>query len=345
MATSNKKSIINLSFNEIKSICKELGYPEFHASQILDFIYKKNVLSFDEMSNLPKDLRACLNENYYIHNSSIIDIQEDEHGTKKVLISLYDNKTIEAVILNKDDRITFCLSSQVGCAYRCAFCATGKMGFTRNLSSEEMLVQFLLLRNEAKKVNSIVFMGMGEPLANYKNLFNAIRDINNYKGFNLGIRHITVSTVGDVEGIKRLIERDIDVRLAVSLHSLKDDVRSSIMPINKKYPIKSLISILKKYSKQGKRIITFEWTLIDGVNDTVNDAYRIVNLKKELPFKINIIALNPIEGISYKPSSKENIKRFKKILTDNGVTVIQRYKQGTKILAGCGQLATKQNTP
>lgn len=340
---NNKKSIINLSFNEIKSICLELGYPDFHASQILDFIYKKNVLSFDDMSSLPKDLRSKFNESYYIHNSSIKSIVDDGNGTKKLLISLYDGKSIEAVILNKEDRTTFCLSSQVGCSYNCSFCATGKMGFIRNLSSEEILVQFLLLRNEAKKVNSVVFMGMGEPLVNYKNVFNAIKDINNYKGFNLGIRHITISTVGDIEGIKRLIERDLDVRLAVSLHSLKEDVRSSIVPINKKYPLKSLIPVLKKYSKQGKRIITFEWTLIDGINDSVNDAYRIVNLKRELPFKVNIIALNPIDGISYKPSTKDNIKRFKKILTDNGVTVVQRFKQGGKILAGCGQLAIKKD--
>ena len=339
---NKKKSIINLSFNEIKSICKDFGYPEFHASQILDFIYKKNVLTFDDMSNIPKDLRLKFNEEYYIHNSNVKSIVTDDNGTKKLLISLYDNKNIEAVILNKEDRTTFCLSSQVGCVYKCAFCATGSMGFKRNLSSEEILAQFLLLRNEAKKVNSVVFMGMGEPLANYKNVFSAIKDINNYKGFNLGIRHITISTVGDIDGIKRLIERDLDVRLAVSLHSLKEDVRTSIMPINRKYPLKYLIPTLKKYSNQGKRIITFEWALIDGINDTVNDAYRLVNLKKELPFKVNIIALNPVDGVPYKSSNKDSIKRFKKILTDNGVTVVQRYKQGTKILAGCGQLAIKE---
>ncbi len=336
-----KKSIITMSFAEVKALCVELGYPEFHASQILDFIYKRNVLSFEDISPLPKSLREKLEEGYYIHNCTIKSIQTDETNTKKVLISLYDNKEIEAVILQKDDRITFCLSSQVGCAYGCKFCATGTMGFKRNLSSEEILAQFLLLRHEAKTVNSIVFMGMGEPLANAKNVFAAIKEINNYKGFNLGIRHITISTVGEVGGIKSLIERDLDVRLALSLHSLKEDVRSSIMPINKKYPLKRLLPMLKRYSSMGKRIITFEWVLIDGVNDTVNDAYRIVNLKRELPFKVNLIALNPVEGSIFKPSSKDNMKRFAKILTDNGVTVVQRFKQGQKILAGCGQLAIK----
>ncbi len=336
-----KKSIINMSFAEVKTLCVELGYPEFHASQILDFIYKRNVLSFDDISPLPKAFREKLNEGYYIHNCSIKSVMTDETNTKKMLISLYDNKEIEAVILNKDERITFCLSSQVGCAYGCKFCATGTMGFKRNLSSEEILAQFLLLRHEAKSVNSIVFMGMGEPLANAKNVFAAIREINNYKGFNLGIRHITISTVGEVGGIKSLIERDLDVRLAISLHSLKDDVRSSIMPINKKYPLKRLLPMLKRYSGSGKRIITFEWVLIDGINDTVNDAYRLVNLKRELPFKVNLIALNPVAGSAFKPSSKDNMKRFAKILTDNGITVIQRFKQGQKILAGCGQLAIK----
>ncbi len=336
-----KKSIITMSFADVKALCRELGYPEFHASQILDFIYKRNVLSFDDISPLPKAFREKLNEEYYIHNCSIKSIQTDETNTKKMLISLYDNKEIEAVILQKDDRITFCLSSQVGCAYGCKFCATGTMGFKRNLTSEEILAQFLLLRHEAKSVNSIVFMGMGEPLANAKNVFAAIREINNYKGFNLGIRHITISTVGEVGGIKSLIERDLDVRLAVSLHSLKDDVRSTIMPINKKYSLKGLIPMLKRYSSSGKRIITFEWVLIDGVNDTVNDAYRLVNLKREMPFKVNLIALNPVAGSQFKPSSKDNMKRFAKILTDNGVTVVQRFKQGQKIAAGCGQLAIK----
>ncbi len=343
ISNRKKKSIINMSFAEMKALCEQLGYPQFHASQIFDFIYKRNVLSFDDISPLPKSLREKLDEGYYIHNCSIKSVMTDETNTRKMLISLYDNKEIEAVILNKDERITFCLSSQVGCAYGCKFCATGTMGFKRNLSAEEILAQFLLLRHEAKSVNSIVFMGMGEPLANAKNVFAAIKEINNYKGFNLGIRHITISTVGEIGGIKSLIERDLDVRLALSLHSLKEDVRSSIMPINKKYPLKRLIPLLKRYASSGKRILTFEWVLIDGVNDTVNDAYRLVNLKRELPFKVNLIALNPVEGSIFKPSSKDNMKRFAKILTDNGITVVQRFKQGQKILAGCGQLAIKSD--
>ena len=216
------------------------------------------------------------------------------------------------------------------------------MGLSRNLTADEILSEFILMRAITKKVNSIVFMGMGEPLANTKNLFKAIETINSYKGFNLGIRHITISTAGEITGIKQLIEKDLDCRLAVSLHSLKNEVRDKIMPINKKYNVENLIAILKRYSKNGKRMITFEWVLIKDINDSVNDAYRIVNLKKEFPFKVNIIPMNPVEHApELKKPNKDIILRFKSILKDNGVEVIERFKQGQDILAGCGQLAVK----
>ena len=340
---SKKISIMNISEEELSQFCEQYNYPKFHASQILNWIYKKYITSFEEMSNIPKDLRALLDEHYFFHNSKIDSIEEDEKtGTKKLLISLYDKKKIESVILEKNDRVTFCLSSQVGCGYGCRFCATGNMGLFRNLTADEILSEFILMRAITKKVNSIVFMGMGEPLANTKNLFKAIDTINSYKGFNLGIRHITISTSGEVVGIKQLIERDLDCRLAVSLHSLKNEVRDKIMPINKRYNIENLMAILKRYSKNGKRMITFEWVLIKGVNDSVNDAYRIVNLKKEFPFKVNIIPMNPV---AHAPEllrpNKDIILRFKSILKDNGIEVIERFKQGQGILAGCGQLATK----
>ncbi|MEI0531058.1 23S rRNA (adenine(2503)-C(2))-methyltransferase RlmN [Brachyspira pilosicoli] len=337
-----KISIMNVSEEDLSKFCIENNFPKFHASQILNWIYKKYAISFDEMSNIPKDLRALLDENYFIHNSKIESITEDEYGTRKLLISLYDKKKIESVILGKNDRVTFCLSSQVGCGYGCAFCATGSMGLSRNLTADEILAEFILMRAVTKKVNSIVFMGMGEPLANTKNLFKAIDTINSYKGFNLGIRHITISTSGEVAGIKQLIDRDLDCRLAVSLHSLKNEVRDKIMPINKRYPIENLINILKRYSKNGKRMITFEWVLIKDVNDSVNDAYRLVNLKKEFPFKVNIIPMNPVEHApELQRPNKDIILRFKSILKDNGIEVVERFKQGQEILAGCGQLAIK----
>lgn len=337
-----KKSILSLTEHDLVRMCKENNFPSFHASQVFEWIFKKYALTFDNMTNIPKAFRDILNENYYVHSLKIKDIKEDEHGTKKLLISLYDNKKIESVILGKEKRVSFYLSSQVGCPFKCAFCATGSMGFSRNLSSEEILAEFILMRAITKKVNSIVFMGMGEPLLNTKNLFKAIETINSHKFFNLGIRHITISTAGEINGIKALMERSLDCRLAVSLHSLKDDVRTALMPINKKYPVQNLIAILKKYSSLGKRMVTFEWVLIEGINDTVNDAYRIVNLKKEFPFKINVIPLNPVANASeFKRPSKENIIRFKSILTENGIEVVERFKQGQSILAGCGQLALK----
>lgn len=339
---AKKISIMNISEDDLSNFCEDNNFPKFHSSQILNWIYKKYAATFEEMSDIPKDLRAILEENFFIHNSKIENIFEDNGKTKKLLISLYDRKKIESVILSKNDRITFCLSSQVGCGYSCAFCSTGAMGFSRNLTADEILAEFILMRAITKKVNSIVFMGMGEPLANTKNLFKAIETINSYKGFNLGIRHITISTAGEIIGIKRLIEKDLDCRLAVSLHSLKNEVRNKIMPINKKYNVENLIAILKKYSRNGKRMITFEWTLIKDINDSVNDAYRIVNLKKEFPFKVNIIPMNPVEHAPHlKKPNKDIILRFKSILKDNGIEVIERFKQGQDILAGCGQLAIK----
>ena len=339
---SKKISLMNLSEDDLAKFCESNNFPKFHSSQIFNWIYKKYATDFEEMSDIPKDLRASLKENYFIHNSKVENIFEDEHGTKKLLISLYDKRKIESVILSKNERVTFCLSSQVGCGYSCAFCSTGAMGLSRNLTADEILAEFILMRAITKKVNSIVFMGMGEPLANTKNLFKAIETINSYKGFNLGIRHITISTAGEITGIKQLIEKDLDCRLAVSLHSLKNEVRDKIMPINKKYNVENLIAILKRYSKNGKRMITFEWVLIKDINDSVNDAYRIVNLKKEFPFKVNIIPMNPVgHAPELKKPNKDIILRFKSILKDNGVEVIERFKQGQDILAGCGQLAIK----
>lgn len=339
---TKKNSIMNISEEDLSKFCEDNNFPKFHSSQILNWIYKKYATTFEEMSDIPKDLRVILAENYFIHNSKVENIFGYESKTKKLLISLYDKKKIESVILSKNNRVTFCLSSQVGCRYSCAFCSTGAMGFSRNLTADEILAEFILMRAITKKVNSIVFMGMGEPLANTKNLFKAIETINSYKGFNLGIRHITISTAGDIVGIKQLIEKNLDCRLAVSLHSLKNEVRNKIMPINKKYNIENLIAILKKYSKKGKRMITFEWVLIKDINDSANDAYRIVNLKKEFPFKVNIIPMNPVEHApELKEPNKDIILRFKSILKDNGIEVIERFKQGQDILAGCGQLAVK----
>lgn len=339
---AKKNSIMNISEEDLSKFCEDNNFPKFHSSQILNWIYKKYATTFEEMSDIPKDLRVILAENYFIHNSKVENIFGYESKTKKLLISLYDKKKIESVILSKNNRVTFCLSSQVGCRYSCAFCSTGAMGFSRNLTADEILAEFILMRAITKKVNSIVFMGMGEPLANTKNLFKAIETINSYKGFNLGIRHITISTAGDIIGIKQLIEKNLDCRLAVSLHSLKNEVRNKIMPINKKYNIENLIAILKKYSKKGKRMITFEWVLIKDINDSANDAYRIVNLKKEFPFKVNIIPMNPVEHApELKEPNKDIILRFKSILKDNGIEVIERFKQGQDILAGCGQLAVK----
>jgi len=328
---------------ELKDIALKVGLPAFTGKQIAQWMYGRKVRSIDEMTNISKAGRERLKEEYSLGVTLPSTCQVSSDGTKKYLFPVGEGNAVEAGMIPDEDRKTLCVSSQAGCRMGCKFCMTGRQGFHGNLTVADILSQFIAI-DEAAELTNAVFMGMGEPLANTKNLFKAIETINSYKGFNLGIRHITISTSGEIVGIKQLIEKDLDCRLAVSLHSLKNEVRDKIMPINKKYPIENLISILKRYSKNGKRMITFEWVLMKDINDSVNDAYRIVNLKKEFPFKVNIIPMNPVEHApELKKPNKDIILRFKSILKDNGVEVIERFKQGQDILAGCGQLAIKDD--
>lgn len=339
-----KQALLTTAHSELKKFMADNSFPEFHAEQVREWVFKRNALAFEDMTNIPKDLRILLNRKFYVHNTNIEKTETDGKGATKFLLKLYDNRMIEAVVLEKEGRITFCLSSQVGCALNCSFCATAKMGFSRNLSTEEILAQFILLRAHTKKVNSVVFMGMGEPLQNYNNLLIALNILNGFKGFNLGSRHITISTAGIIEGIEKLSAIKRDFRLAISLHSMRDSVRSQIMPINRKYPLKKLLQVTKDYSKKGGRRVTFEWVLIDGVNDTPSEAHRLVELSKEFAFKVNLIPYNPTNGNDYKASNKNTIRTFKRILIEGGVEVIERYRQGQGANAGCGQLFVSKET-
>ncbi|MEK6796684.1 MAG: 23S rRNA (adenine(2503)-C(2))-methyltransferase RlmN [Spirochaetota bacterium] len=334
-----KRPILSATEDDILAFCREQNAPKYHAKQIQDWIYRKHAISFSEMSDIPKSLRGALEESFYLSRMSVVKTLTSHDGSEKFLFELTDGAHIEAVILRFGTRVTFCLSSQVGCPLHCAFCATGAV-YRRNLTVEEIVTQFTVLRGHAKKVNSVVFMGMGEPLLNMKNVMPAIKELTSKDGFNLGTRHVTISTAGIIKGIERLGALESNIRLAVSLNSLRDSVRSKLMPINRKYPLPLLLDTLEAYVEDAKRMLTFEWVLINGVNDSVNEAYRLMRLRRRFAFKVNLIPYNPILTVRhFKTPTPESIERFRSILEGGGIDVMERFRHGQDIGAGCGQLA------
>lgn len=334
-----KLPILSATEEDLIAFCKDHNAPKFHAKQIHDWIFRRHAVSFDDMSNVPKALREALSDAYYLSRMTVAKRLTSHDGSEKFLFELTDGAHIEAVILRFGERVTFCLSSQVGCPLHCAFCATGA-AYRRNLTVEEIITQFTVLRGHAKKVNSVVFMGMGEPLLNMKNVMPAIKSLTSKDSFNLGTRHITLSTAGIIKGIERLGALETNIRLAVSLNSLRDSVRSKLMPINRKYPLPILLDTLEAYVENAKRMLTFEWVLIAGVNDSVNEAYRLMKLRRRFAFKVNLIPINPVTNAHhFKAPSPENVERFRSILEGGGIDVMERFRHGQDIGAGCGQLA------
>ncbi len=295
-----------------------------------------------EANILPLLLRENLNKICPIKINAQTLFSKDKK-TAKTLIILKDGLKIESVLMkHKDGRNTVCISSQVGCALSCSFCATGQTGFKRNLEISEIVEQVLFfarhLKKKGEKVTNIVFMGMGEPFLNYENVISAIRILNDKEGFNLGARHISISTVGILEGIKKLAEEKLQVNLAISLHAPDDDLRSRIMPINKKYPIADVLEVVNDYIEKTKRKVMFEYLMMKDLNDSDIYAQKLSKLMKKPLYFVNLISYNPT-GV-FKPSSPWRIKKFKEILEKRGVQVTQRYRFGQDIKAACGQLAS-----
>jgi len=264
--------------------------------------------------------------------------------TIKVLFNLNDGQKIESVLMrHKDGRRTVCVSSQVGCAMGCIFCATGQQGFKRNLSSSEIVEQVLffarLLKKEGKKITNIVFMGMGEPFLNYDNVLEAVRILNDKDGFNLGARNISISTCGIVEGIEKLANEKLQLNLAISLHAPNDKLRSSLMPINKIYSLKKVLTSVHGYIKKTNRKVMFEYLLIDEVNDSQKEAKELARIMEKPLYLVNLISFNPVGHSKFKPSTNQKIKRFKNILEKADINVTQRYRFGQDIDAACGQLS------
>ncbi|HOK35083.1 MAG TPA: 23S rRNA (adenine(2503)-C(2))-methyltransferase RlmN [Candidatus Pacearchaeota archaeon] len=326
----------------IKKILK--NEPSFRLKQIKEAVFCNLIEDWSEAKNLPLSLRKILNERYSLTIKTQTFISKNSN-TIKALVTLKDGLKIETVLMrHKDKRNTVCVSSEVGCPLGCVFCATGKMGFKRNLESYEIVEQVLFfaryLKKSGRKVTNVVFMGMGEPFLNYKNVIKAIRILNDKEGLNIGARKISISTVGITEGIEKLAEENLQVNLAISLHAPENKLRSELMPINKRYPIQKVLKAVDNYILKTKRRVMFEYIMIKGINDSDKCAKNLAKLLKKPLYFLNLISYNPT-GI-FQSSSSKRIKKFREILEKEGISVTERYRFGRDIKSACGQLATKE---
>ncbi len=337
------ENIKNLNFKELEAVLKKWGKPIFRARQIFSWIYRQNIPDFEGMTNLPDDLRRKLQDNFYPSELKLLRRQESRDSTEKFLFALKDGALIEAVSIPAEGRVTGCISTQVGCKFACRFCASGVAGFKRNLNCAEMLDEVLYLKNDSltKKLTHLVFMGTGEPLDNYDNVMKTIRIINSKHGLNIGARRITISTCGIIPGIKRMSEEGLQIELSVSLHSPEDKIRSQLMPVNKKYPLKDLISACRQYVAKTNRQITLEYILIQGLNADLESAKKLCALLKNLNCKINLIPANTVKELGITPPNKPDILYFQDYLFKHGIHSLLRKTRGQDIDAACGQLRIK----
>jgi len=345
--TPDKVNLLDLSFDDLVRMVVYWGQPRFRATQIWRWLYHTLTNDLDEMVNLPKELRHRLGEETYVGCLDLADLTVAQDGlTEKALFQTADEHYFESVLMRYTNRNTICASSQIGCPIGCAFCATGQSGFVRNLTGGEITRQVLYfarkLREENAHVTNVVFMGMGEPLLNYDAVWRAITNLNDREGLALGARRFTISTVGIVPGIERLARESLAVGLAVSLHAPDDALRDELVSINSKYPLRQLISAASFYVQRTGRRVTFEYVLVDGVNDSDDHARRTAELLRGLLCHINLIPLNPIPGCSYRPSSPERMLRFQEILVKGRIQTTVRVRRGLEIGAGCGQLRERR---
>ena len=332
----------NLTQQEIAGILKELGQPAFRAKQVYTWLHK-GVRSYDEMTNLPKALRDRLSENYPINAPNVVRKQESKKdGTIKYLWQLSDGNCVETVLMRYNYGNTVCISTEVGCAMGCAFCASTIGGLVRRLEPFEMLDEVLFTQiDSGLPISRIVLMGIGEPLDNFEHVMRFLELVNSEDGLNISMRHISLSTCGLVPKIDALAQRKLQISLAISLHGPNNEIRSKIMPVNRAYPIEDLLEACRRYFAATGRRIHFEYAMIDGVNDRECDAKEILRRMKGLPAHFNLIPLNHVEESPLKPSSKAAVAAFQKILEDGGITATVRRTLGGDIDASCGQLRRK----
>ena len=346
-----KKHLIGLSPEVLAEELEELKQPRYRAKQVIDWVFAKGVFEFAEMSNLPAALRASLAERFNVCLPEIVTVQGSADTTRKLLLKLVDGRFIECVLIpaspalygQGSDRLTLCVSSQVGCAFDCKFCASGLAGFDRNLEVHEIVGQVLAARKIAgQRIDNLVFMGMGEPLANRANLTRSLEVLNAPWGTGIGARHITVSTSGLAPMIRKLAEIPMQIRLAVSLHGATDEVRSRIMPVNKRYPLEELFRALEEWRSLRKQRITFEYILIRGINEAPDQARELAARAKSLGAKVNCIPYNTVEGLDWERPSEEAQDAFREILEQAGVPATLRREKGHDIDAACGQLRLRE---
>ncbi len=342
-------NLLGLDRAGLEMFFESIGEKKFRATQVMKWIHQLGVADFQQMNNLSKDLRNRLAETSCVQNLQVSKDQISKDGTRKWLLQLQDGNHIETVFIPEDDRGTLCVSSQVGCALDCSFCSTGRQGFNRNLTAAEIISQVWLasqlLEEEKKpgrKITNVVMMGMGEPLLNFDNTIIAVRIMMDDFAYGLSKRRVTVSTAGVVPAMDRLGDT-LDMRLAVSLHATNDELRNELVPVNKKYPLKELMAACRRFiDKQNTRSrITFEYVMLDGINDQPEHARELIRLLKGIPTLMNLIPFNPFEGSGYSTSSKKAVTRFREILHASGMTTVVRKTRGDDIDAACGQLAGK----
>ncbi|MDY0391857.1 MAG: 23S rRNA (adenine(2503)-C(2))-methyltransferase RlmN [Candidatus Bipolaricaulis sp.] len=336
------REFLDLSFAEVAALMASWGEPPFRAPQIWKWAWRHLGTAFADMTNLPRDLRARLGEAFTLAGPVPIAHQGDGEGTEKVLLSLRDRQAIEAVLIREDDRRTVCISTQVGCPGGCPFCATGKMGYVRDLTAGEIAAQVLHfareLRGAGERVTHVVVMGMGEPLLNYDATLRALRNLNDRRGFALGARRVTVSTVGVVPGIVRLAGEGLQVNLAISLHAPDDALRRELVPLAERWPLADVLAAADRYASATGRRVSYEYVLLRGVNDRLDHARALARLLRGRLAHVNLIPFNPAPGLPYQPPDPNTVDAFRRELVLHGVDATVRRSRGVAIQAGCGQL-------
>jgi 23S rRNA (adenine2503-C2)-methyltransferase len=344
MLTDNPFDIANADLAELERALEALRRPKFHAGQIFRWIYKRGVTDFEAMSDLSRDLRAQLGREFTVTTPEVEKREQSSDGTSKFLLRLADGKHIESVCIPDSPGDTFCISTQVGCAMKCAFCLTGRMGIDRNLSAGEIAGQVRVLARELHLLDrrfNIVLMGMGEPLHNYDATMKALRILADEHGLAVSPRRVTLSTVGVLPALERLATEPFMPNLAISLHSTTEEQRDLLVPINRKYGIAELLDACRRFPIKRRERITFEYVMLAGVNDSIEDARRLAKLLTGIRSKVNLLPLNEAAGIPFQRPSDDAVNRFARTLAERGVTVSVRKSRGRDIRAACGQLITE----
>jgi len=346
MSTEIRTDIAELELQELEQALASLGHARFHARQIFQWVHKRGTTDFGLMSDLGRDLRAQLAAQFAVTSPHVERTERSSDGTTKFLLRLADGKLIESVYIPDTPAQTFCISTQVGCAMRCGFCLTGKMGFDRNLTAGEIAGQVRVLARELGMLDTrfnVVLMGMGEPLHNYNATMKALRILADEHGFEMSPRRMTLSTVGVLPALERLATEPLMPNLAISLHSTTEEQRDMLVPINRRYGLKELLDACRRFPLKRRERITFEYVMLLDVNDTVEDARRLVRLLHGIRGKVNLLPLNEAAGIPFERPSDDRVNRFARILSEHGITVSVRKSRGRDIRAACGQLITESS--